>query len=170
MKDLITIESLFEQDKELAYWQLRQRAETAGMNHTDFILEFNRAIIADVVFVEADSNVKLMGDIEPPKPQFKSEFKEGVKTPNNLCAAVKLDMQMLFQNVAVSTDSIEVWQKRLKDSIEYQAELFPKCRKPHVTRWHNHKNTQFVNAYASETAYVRGAAFLTISCELLVED
>lgn len=164
------IESLFLSDTEVLFVELRNRAEKANMPMPDFHTAFTSALKSGQIEADKFGNVKLMGDIEPPKQQFTSELKEGVKTANNLCAAVKLDMQMLFENVATSTDNIEVWEKRLNDSIAYNAQLFPRCTLPHVTKWTSYKGNWHVNAYASQIAYVRGGAFLTISCKPFLED
>ena len=166
----ITIESLFEKDSELEYWQLRERASLAGIQGSDLFQLLKTAHTEGVVEMLPNNVIKFLGEVKPVEKRYKSTLTEGVKTANNLCAAVKLDMQMLFENVAASTDTIEIWEKRLNDSIAYNAGIFPKCGKPHVTRWHNHKDTQFINVYVSERAYINSAAFITISVQILNND
>ena len=159
----ITIESLFGKDSELEYWELRERARLAGVEGSDLFQLLKAAHIKGIVEMLPNNVIRLLGEIKPVEKHYKTEIREGVKCPNNLCAAVKFEMQAILENVATSTDNIEVWEKRLNDSIAYQSKLNPRCGLPQVTKWDNRKGTWYVNAYASEAAYIRGGAFITIS-------
>ena len=44
MKNLITIADLFGANRQLAFWELRQRAHAEGLSDSAFLLAFNAAI------------------------------------------------------------------------------------------------------------------------------
>jgi hypothetical protein len=171
----IAIESLFEKDTELAFWQLRERANEANIETPALWELLKEANEAGYIGFYPNNIIKFYGDYQR---IYISEITAGVKCANKLCEAVLTDMKHIrsgFNSPSVKTLTEEMekyisgtldagdWKAELNHSIETNAQLFPKCGKPHVTRWHNHKGTQYLNCYASERAYVNGAAFLTIS-------
>lgn len=168
---IVTIESLFKEgETEAPYFQLLQRATDAKMGEMDFHQALMRERKQGIIDLDFVGNVKLMGDSEPLKTHYETQITEGVKCANNLCSAVLRDMQVLLDTVSTSADNIEIWEKRLNDSIAANAKLHTRCGKPEVAKWDNRKGKYYMAAYASANAHINNAAFITISCELIQED
>lgn len=160
-----TIESLFRKgETELEFWDLRERAQKADMSVMGLWEMLNAERKANRIELLPNNNIKLVQVV-----RYKSETRRGVKPANKLCEAIIHDMEACLVAASLE-DNIEVWAERLQESIDRNALFFPKCHRPYTTKWDNRKGKYFVNAYASQTAYVRGAAFITISCEVIQED
>lgn len=168
----ITIESLFEKDSELEYWELRERARLSGIEGSDLFQLLKAAHIKGIVEMLPNNVIKFLGEIKHIEKHYKTEIREGVKCPNNLCTAVKFEMQAILENVATSTDNIEVWEKRLNDSIAYQSKLNPRCGLPYVMNYNNDRyKRKSIVVYASKRVYTTSMGhFLSISCEPLNDD
>ena len=154
-----TIESLFRKGEiELEFWDLRERAQEAGISVLGLWEILNAERKANCIELLPNNNIKLIQT-----QRYETQITEGVKCPNMLCEQVKSDMFLLLETVNTTADDIETWQKRLNDSIAANAQLHSKCGLPHVIKWDNRQGKYFVTAYASQIAYVRGGAFITIS-------
>ena len=157
--DKITIESLFKTGETmLEFWDLRERASKLSISPGmlwDLLAAERKAGRIELL---PNNNVRLLQK----KGQWHTKITNGVKCPNKLCEAVRDKMEEWLV-ASTPDDTIEVWEKRLNDSIIHYSFFHPKCGLPVVTKWDNRQGKWFVNAYASETAYIRGGAFITIS-------
>lgn len=160
----ITIESLFQSETETLYVILRQRAIEAKMLEAEFHEMFIAARRRGDIEFDAIGNVTLMGDIEPPKkPRYETNMGAMTKHVNSLCTAVIIEMTHIYQTASTASDTIEVWEKRLRDSIEANALIYTRCSAPTVSKWDNRRGKCFVAAYASASTCVSSSAFITIS-------
>jgi hypothetical protein len=164
----ITIESLFEKDNKLEYWQLRERASLAGILGSDLFQLLKTAHTEGVVDMLPNNVIKFIGEIKPIEKRYKSTLTEGGKTPNNLCAAVKRDMLEIFEQQKNAGHTIEKWQEVITDCIAYHSLHFPRCMKPYVVLYpvaHYSPPRPTLVAYANERAYINNTPFITISVQ-----
>ena len=162
----IDIKTLFQEgETELAFWQIRDRAEKiASTNNLFAVLQAQAK--AGLIELLPNGNVKLIQ--KPAKKYYKTEMTNGVRCPNQLTNWLLIDMrEMLIEQTTYSED-IEVWEKRLIEHIAHLSQVFPKCSKPYITKWDNRKGKHYIGVYASQSVHDRsGSCFLTISCEPL---
>lgn len=132
-----TIESLFGNDTNLPFWELRARSEKEGIDNSDFLQAVNAAIKSGDIEVDSLGGVKWMGGYYPTPIAAKFQFRlSGRKAPNNYCKDV-----LEYAKIVASVGAI---QKSYTDStiedifgnvVEYSENMKPQRSKPIKVEW-----------------------------------